>query len=158
MKSIKSTYNDVQEILWTKKFKAGYILQKEVVGDGLEHNAVVMTVAYNHNGNYIGDSKMAYFLCNKRGIVPELITSKNRTCSIGFNEKEQKWYGYSHRAICGFEIGHITKEDDCSTTSGWIESYLEEHPEEDKRVSVGFEVKTLEDAKRVAIAFAESVS
>jgi len=32
--------------------------------------------------------------------------------SIGFNEKEQKWYGWSHRAVASFGIGDKIFEED----------------------------------------------
>ncbi len=33
--------------------------------------------------------------------------------SVEFNEKEQKWYGASHRGSCGFGIGDMLFEEDC---------------------------------------------
>jgi len=116
-----------------------------------------MKSAYNSVGDYIGRSKNAYRLCNKRGIRPEKANPDDSVCSIGFCEKEQKWYGWSHRAIYGFGIGSIAKEGDCVTTPGSIDEYIEGHPEADFTVPVGFEAKTLGDAKRMAIAFADSV-
>lgn len=62
--------------------------------------------------------------------------------SIGFSEDEQKWYGWSHRAIYGFGIGYEVKEGD--VVAGDLE--------------VGFKCKTLDDCKKVAKAFAEGVS
>jgi hypothetical protein len=35
------------------------------------------------------------------------------TSCIGFNPTEQKWYGWSHRAIFGFGIGSECKKGDC---------------------------------------------
>lgn len=61
--------------------------------------------------------------------------------NIGFSEKEQKWYGWSHRGRCGFEVGDEIEEGDL--TGG---------------LPVGFKAKTLEDAKAMAIAFADAVS
>ena len=110
-----------------------------------------------HSNDYIGTAEMATMLCDKRGIKPELAEPSNKVCSIGFCEKEQKWYGWSHRAIYGFGIGDVVKEGDCAASSGWTDEYLVEHPEADKRLSIGFEAKTLEDCRRMAIAFAESV-
>lgn len=120
-------------------------------------NPGVMTSAYNLKGYYIGNPKDAKVFADK-GIVPEVAKTDDKVCSIGFCEKENKWYGWSHRAMYGFGIGDVVKEGDCAATSGYIEGYLEKHPEDDVRIPVGFEVKTLEDAKRVAIAFADSVS
>ena len=81
---------------------------------------------------YIGSSKTAHYLCAKQGIKPRLINPIKREltsielakqylegvqikvpsmpCQIGFCEKAQKWYGWSHRAIYGFGIGGKIKK------------------------------------------------
>lgn len=105
--------------------------------------------------SYIGDSKFANQL-KKRGIVPQS-HSDNDVASIGFSEKEQKWYGWSHRAIYGFGIGDKVKEGDITATSGWTDEYLKDHTD-DKPLPVGFKAKTLADAKKMAVAFASAVS
>ena len=168
-------------VLATRKYRAGYVVRDELCQTNFEAVAlgppdkstqelidyfnahrgdhVVMKSAYTPDGHYIGNPRMARSLIVKRGIRPELAVASNNVCSIGFCEKEQKWYGWSHRAMFGFGIGSIAKEGDCCTTSGWTEEYLEMHPEErDKVIPVGFEAKTLDDARRMAVAFAESVS
>ena len=35
------------------------------------------------------------------------------THGVGFSQKDKKWYGWSHRAIYGFEIGSTCKKGDC---------------------------------------------
>ncbi len=45
-----------------------------------------------------------------------------KTACIGFNPIEQKWYGWSHRAIFGFGIGSECKKGNC----GFIPSNKEE--------------------------------
>ncbi len=45
----------------------------------------------------------------KRGITDQLISG------LGFNLKEKKWYGWSHRAICGFVIGDKIFEEKFGT-------------------------------------------
>lgn len=62
--------------------------------------------------------------------------------SIGWSEKEQKFYGWSHRAIYGFKIGDVVKKGHCG------EEYL----------GVGFKAKTKEDCMKMAVAFSKSVS
>lgn len=42
---------------------------------------------------------------------------------IGFSEKEQKWYGWSHRAFYGFTIGSKVKFGDCAYRSVDKEDY-----------------------------------
>ena len=41
----------------------------------------------------------------KHGIVSQKAKSSHQSHSIGFSEKEKKWYGWSHRAMVGFGIG-----------------------------------------------------
>ena len=52
----------------------------------------------------------------------------------------------------------MVEEDSCCASSGWTEEYLQEHPDENLSLPVGFKAETLEDAKRMAIAFADSVA
>lgn len=43
--------------------------------------------------------------------------------NIGFSEKENKWYGWSHRAIFGFTIGSEVKFGDCAFIASNKEEY-----------------------------------
>ena len=70
--------------------------------------------AYTLDGLYIGDENMALFLCVKKGIKPELTEENNDVCCIGYSEHDNKWYGWSHRAIYGYGIGSKVKKGDCS--------------------------------------------
>jgi len=150
---------ETKKILSRKFFKAGYEIREELI-DGKEFGTddMPMKSAYNVHGNYIGNNRDAHRLCVKRGIAPEIASPDNNVCSIGYSKKDGKWYGWSHRAICGFKIGYVAKKGSCATISGTLDEYLVEHPEYDKTVPVGFKVETLKDAKRCAIAFADSVS
>ena len=135
----------------------GFVIRQEEWDTGFEGKPTAMEAAYSLiDDSYIGDSKETDMLV-KRGIKPEA-HSGNSVASIGFCEKEQKWYGWSHRAIYGFGIGDKVKEGDSTASSGWTDDYLQSHPDENTAIEVGFEAKTLEDAKRMAIAFAASVS
>jgi len=147
-----------KELIKILSKKPFYELRLEKWWHGENDNKTEMVAAYNLQGHYIGTKEDAEYLCDKRGIRPESF-SANSVCSIGFNESEQKWYGWSHRATFGFNIGHITKEGDCQTTSGYTDEYVKDHPEElEKLIPIGFECKDLGDCKKVAIAFARSVS
>ena len=166
-------------IISIRKYKAGYEIREELHATDFEAipistpdgktkevvdwinnhkgDIVLMKSAYTFNDCYIGEPKIAHFLIVKRGIKPELANPTHRVCSIGFCQREQKWYGWSHRAISGFGIGSEVKEGDCCASSGFTEEYLAEHPEDDLSLPVGFVAKDLIDAKRMAIAFADSV-
>lgn len=88
-------------------------------------NYTLVTSAYNDSAEYIGDEKQAKSL-QKMGIEPELISPDHNVCSIGFCDKEQKWYGWSHRAIYGFGIGSKIKKGDCAYQARNKEDFLEQ--------------------------------
>jgi len=156
------------EVINVRRYQAGYEIRTEKLTEeesGCQRGLVIKSAYTIPEGYYIGNSKVAYRLIVKRGIKPEPIQPANeeanggrgQTCCIGFSEREQRWFGWSHRAICGFGVGDVVQEGDCTASSGWTDEWLAEHPEDDLSLPVGFEAKTLEDAKRMAIAFAESV-
>lgn len=60
----------------------------------------------------LGDSFQAYL--DERGIVPERLRPDAYSCVIGFSMREQKWYGWSHRAIYGFGIGDSVEPGHCA--------------------------------------------
>lgn len=135
------------KILNEKVFKAGYVLRKELIETPCKGEPPMeWTQAYNPSGKYIGSSKDAYHICVKRGIQPTTISPDRNVCSIGFSNKNGKWYGWSHRVICGFKIGSTCKKTDCH--------YLPK-----SRGGRGeWTAKTIEDAKQMAIDFANGVS
>ena len=45
--------------------------------------------------------------------------------SIGFAEKNQSWYGWSHRAIAGFKVGSKVKMGDCAFQPSNKEEFAE---------------------------------
>jgi hypothetical protein len=130
---------------------------KDMGGSG--ESANLMYSCYSKiDGGYIGTPEDTYHLFGLGISEIQKSHPDDNVCSIGFLEREQKWAGWSHRALCKFGIGDIVKEGDCCATSGWTDEYLGEHPEDDISLPIGFEAKTLEDAKTMAKAFAKSVS
>ena len=65
------------------------------------------------DGSYIGDCEQAQML-ESRGIVPQRRRPDHKTASIGHAPKENKWYGWSHRAIYGFGIGTKVVRGSCA--------------------------------------------
>lgn len=83
-----------------------YRIITERIPKGYYGNPKEMNITYavDLKGDYLGDTKMAYRLVNKRGIsVFEKTNPKNCVCSIGYNLHKKLWYGWSHRAIHGFK-------------------------------------------------------
>ena len=131
----------IKEIVKKRQFK-DYEVRHELI-DGAEYGCrdTLLRCAYNHSGEYIGDSKWAYRLA-KRGIKPEKAQPSHSVCSIGFCEREQKWYGWSHRAMFGYGVGSSVEDGSCAfvkARGAWI-------------------ARTLDDARQMAVDFAEGVS
>ncbi len=148
------------QVLEVRRYKAGYEIRTEQRSEdecGIPGGMEVKR-AYTPEGHYIGRSKWAHRLVVKWGIKPEKANPSHNVCSIGFCEREQKWAGWSHRAIYRFGIGDVVKKGDCTASSGWTDKWLAEHPEDALSLPVGFIAETLDDCRRMAIAFAESVS
>jgi len=112
----------IEKTIVYKKF--GYILRKEVID---AHGTILtMKVCYSLDGQYIGDNKIANILCRKKGIREFVKTAEvDHPASVGFNSDEQKWYGWSHRAIYGFTIGSSINPGDCGYIPGSKEDMLE---------------------------------
>ena len=118
--------------------KGDYIVKKELVTN-LNDPQFEMDSAYSKSEPqcYIGLSKDAKEMFNDNDFDPKSLTGHGcKTCSVAFDKKEQKWYGWSHRARWGFGIGD---------------------PPGDETKYKG-PAKTLEEAKFYAVEFAESVS
>lgn len=129
-------------------------VEENSIGDD---SPVLMHSVYAPDGGYVGNIEDAvkYF---QKGILPEKSHADNDVCSIGKSITDGKWYGWSHRAIYGFKIGDVVKDGDCAASSGYTDEYLKDNPEKNRALPVGFEAKTEEDAKKMAIAFADSVA
>jgi len=114
---------EVIEVLSSRNYAAGYVIRRGLWRN-FDEEPLEIKVAYTPDGDYIGDSKWAYRLCKVRGIKPEKLKSEHSICSVGFCDREQKWYGWSHRAIYGFGIGSETKRGDCAYHATDKEDYL----------------------------------
>ncbi len=82
----------------------------------------------------------------KHGIASQKRTSHSSVHSIGFSEKEQKWYGWSHRAVVGFKVGDKIFEPGFGDDS----TLYVKHGEKP--------IKNMKDAEKSARNFAEYVS
>jgi hypothetical protein len=113
---IESPYK-IKEIKFQRNYP-GYIYRREIVDDsghGGNGNLEMVNCYSSDTGHLIGNAKTARMLCKKRGLRDvQKIKDSHCVCSIGFNKEEQKWYGWSHRAIFGFGIGATCKKGDFS--------------------------------------------
>jgi hypothetical protein len=136
-----------REVLKVRKYKVGYEVRTELVDLENGDPKTEMRSAYTSSGDYIGDPKTAYFLYRKMGLSDVQSRAEGSgVAQIGFNKEEQKWYGWSHRAICGFGIGNRIFE----------EGYGDEHT---PFIECGREtIENMQHAKIAASNFAASVS
>lgn len=128
-----------------RRYKCGYEIREEYwdIGSG---DKTLVRQCYTPDGKYIGSKQDAHYLCYKRGIAPTTISKKHDVCTIGFCEKEQKWYGWSHRSMFGFGIGDKIFEERYGSDS----THFARHGKK--------KIKTLADARLAASRFARSVS
>lgn len=140
---IAGNFEYEEERVLSEKDKGSYVLKKVETNMGLtpKDKPIALTYAVSKvDGCYIGDEKTAKMLAEK-GIAPERAQEDCDVCSIGYSDKDKKWYGWSHRAIQGFGVG-----DKAETLSPWGTSSSKK------------KIETEEESKQAAIDFADSVS
>lgn len=103
----------------------GYYIQKELVTLAPNEQPIEMTSAYNYLGHYIGTPEDAEHLCVNMGIIPQLASEDHKVCSVGFCHRDNKWYGWSHRAISGFSVGDSVEPGHCAYVPDTMESAVE---------------------------------
>ena len=143
LSEIVSPYK-VIKVIFQRRYP-GYLYRRELIDDsdyGGDGNLEMVNCYSLDTGLWLGNAKDARYLCIEIGLrMFEKRTPASCAASIAFQADEQKWYGWSHRAIYGFGIGDILKKGDSGQEG------LE-----------GYELATLEDAKDAALRFSESVS
>jgi len=81
----------------------------EIRVEGTERGEVAS--AYTPEGDYIGSAMDAYSIVCEHCIKPEKISPDYDICTIGFCEKDQKWYAWRESTIVGFGIGSSIKRN-----------------------------------------------
>lgn len=117
----------IKKVLKVWNYKAGYQVRTEV-HDGSYHGTKDLTyrTAYTMDGGYIGTPVSAQRKARRYGITQwEKAAPDHNTVSIGFSPEEQKWYGWSHRAIYGFGVGDTCEKGDCGYIAKDKDEYLE---------------------------------
>lgn len=97
-----------------------YVIKSRELDDGHSYE-----YAETPDGKYIGTLDFAKKLLGKYDIRPQTIDGNN-VCSIGYSPRENKWYGWSHRAIYGFGVGSRVKKGDCAYVGATPEDLIED--------------------------------
>ncbi len=98
----------------------------------------------NKTGDYAGEEGVSKSL-EKYGIAPEMIDDDSSVCTIGWSDHEQKYYGWSHRAMFGFGIDDMIYEED----------FADDVP---FREHGSVRIRNKSDARNAAVNFARDVS
>ena len=94
-----------------RKVDGSYTFVKQIMSgkqwncDDFEVETVV-----NARGEYVGDPEFGRYLI-REGIEAELIDPQHTVCSVGFCSTDNKWAGWSHRALAKFGIGDRVFEE-----------------------------------------------
>lgn len=142
---------------WLLKNNCVFIEEPHGYDDGFS------TCIYTKHNEYVGLADLGkkedtvnfiykHRLTNLMGVnrakgIPNSSTGCNAV-SIGFNEKEQAWYGWTHRGYGRFYIGYEIKKD----------SIMSDINPEFPRIKYPFKCETLEDCKQCAIKIAEELN
>lgn len=59
--------------------------------------------------------------------IKEFRSMGGKIASIGFSSIQNKWYGWSHRAIYGFGVGSEVKKGDCAYIASTPEELIDDH-------------------------------
>ena len=92
--------------------------------------------------NFIYKHRLTNLMSINRAMGKPLSETGCNAVSIGFSEKEQKWYGWTHRGYGAFGIGYEIVKDSIMDTK-------------DAKHPYPFKVETLDQAKELAIHIAE---
>jgi len=97
--------DECKKILFHRHYP-GYFFIRMRVGSDLGKDYERVMCFSDESGVYIGDARIARLLCKKLKLRKiQKSRPSDSIASIGFQPGSKKWYGWSHRAICGFGIG-----------------------------------------------------
>lgn len=135
---------------------------KQVPWDsGLGHESTIWVT--KDRGDYltrVGMEDKLSFLADIGLSQVQTTWETGKPCNIGFCEKEQKWYGWSHRAICGFGVGSKISKGDCAYVGATPEDMIEDRVAffsdlgEEKAALVRAECQILPDRSGIRILHA----
>jgi len=129
-----------------------FTLRPSRVGDGMEFASTIDGSYFTIHSMIDDEVKMLA----KFGITEQIQNHKgieDHSCCIGFNPVEQKWYGWSHRAIYGFGVGSKCEKGNChyvpatadelldSVTAKDDDGYAWQKPENVEKIEGGIRIR-----------------
>lgn len=135
-------------------------------------NSNMFSSVYSNNGKYItsmsfnnsvitlDDYLIKFFIehgINKFDDCNDFCNENSNIAKIGYSEKEQTWYGWNYKYICGFNIGDIIKDKLQYFVLQELSGYSKELDKKPDNLPINFKCKTLEDCKKCAALFAQNI-
>lgn len=93
----------IEKDLLISKHRGYEVYQCTILPDDYT-DALIANMAYSLDGGFIGPAKEAA-LYDRFGIIPQKARPEDEDASIGWCEKERKWYAWGLHVIRGFGIG-----------------------------------------------------
>ncbi len=131
------------EILSREDYHGCELRKERLTGEdaGLpEGESMEWEMVYAPDGGLVGPVKEAYVIIVEKGIMPQRRRPDLTGCSVGYAKRDQRWYGWSHRAAFGFAVGDLYFND------------FTDHARTVRRIT------TLGEARYSAYQFAKAVS
>lgn len=97
-----------------------------------------------YNVNFIYKHKLTNLMSVNRALGKPLSETGCNAVSIGFSEKEQAWYGWTHRGYSKFSVGNVIHEG----------SIFDEYIDKNK-YTYPIVIETLDEAKQFAAYLAD---
>lgn len=158
------------QVLSSRNFQAGYRVDTVLI-DNLPYMGkpmrdyaqrpgrfMTMRRAMTVKGDYyVGDPKWAHEIFVNRCFCEVQPQEAGQTCCVGYCPRTKRWFGWSHRAICGFGI--CDKLFDPNWRPRGKVRYTNEEIDRVAFVARGGRIiRNLKQAKQAALAFANYVS
>lgn len=139
-----------------KLMREHFELRSENISGAVLNPTVMWSCYSKQDGSYVGtpEDTIRYL---HLGIREFYTRNGGKVACIGWDPEKRLWYGWSHRAIYGFGIGHIVQEGSIVRSNGWIEGCPEYEESERIKPQVGYVARTRSDCRYLAERFAEAV-
>ncbi len=138
-----------------KLMRKHFNLKREVSRDYGWPWTVMWSCYSKQDGSYVGvpESAIRYL----RWGIRRFYKVNGKVACTGYAPESGKWYGWSHRAIGGFEVGYVVKQGSIVSSNGWIEGCPEYEKSEKKKPDIGFVAQNKDDCRYLAERFAGAV-
>ncbi len=159
MMAVADCFSDCKVL---KQMVGKYWTEKTIEVDHAQYGAhgkkTEMILCYsNVDGSFIGipnDGTTRFIRGKGLSQVQKNPNTDGTVASVGFSEKEQKWYGWSHRAIYGFGVGAECKKGHCAYVPANKDDFIKDTCRWYKDIMEAKELEITEKSNGVHVKYA----